>query len=162
MGLSHLNRDGWQVCNCHFYMYTQQLCSQRDTQTSPSKVKNNAFRGTSPAARVVQAQQTAHMLQQAMLFLKITLKRPSSLLLVFQRDMEKKAVQPLIVTWPKTQHSSPEPGIKKLPYLPNKLTQVRSECLPSQTSFLPPAADVCHLPAKQRRNWQEILLVTRK
>ena len=36
--------------------------------------------------RVVQAQQTAHMLQQAMLFLKITLKRPSSLLLAFQRD----------------------------------------------------------------------------
>ena len=45
------------------------------------KSEKNAFIGT--FTRVVQAQQ---MLQQAMLFLKITLKRPSSLLLAFQRD----------------------------------------------------------------------------
>ena len=34
---------------CYFYMYTQQLCSQRDTQTSPSKVKHSEV--FSPAAK---------------------------------------------------------------------------------------------------------------
>ena len=36
---------------CYFYMYTQQLCSQRDTQTSPSKVKKMPSEVFSPAAK---------------------------------------------------------------------------------------------------------------